>query len=279
MSDNESESGKTGRFPWLNDTNYGEWAMRMEAVMIRKGLIGMIELDVPDGKTPAEFEAEVEKAKGKRSKTKMAEARAAMIERAEKSQLAHMRDKDPLIIWETLAKVHRARGLATRLALRRKLLSSSKGSESMQAWIGKVKGVVWDLEEIGVKVDNEDVILALTMGLDDSYDSFVISLDSTPTDDLDLEFVINRLLNEEARRNGKEVTAKSENTAWPDNRAMTAKDGGMAGSGGAQTGCWRCGKQGHIRAFCTEKPPKKTEEDAHESANLATTVPTTTFAL
>jgi hypothetical protein len=35
------------------------------------------------------------------------------------------------------------------------------------------------LEDIGVTVDDEDRILALTTGLDKSYDSFVISLDLT----------------------------------------------------------------------------------------------------
>ncbi|KAI5117552.1 hypothetical protein M0805_004752 [Coniferiporia weirii] len=75
MSDNENESSKTGRFPWLNDTNYGEWAMRMEAVLIRKGLLGMVELEVEaDGKTKEEYKAEYAKAKTKRPKTKMAEA-------------------------------------------------------------------------------------------------------------------------------------------------------------------------------------------------------------
>ncbi|KAI5117551.1 hypothetical protein M0805_004751 [Coniferiporia weirii] len=174
-----------------------------------------------------------------------------------------MRDCDPLVIWETLAKVHRARGLATRLALRRKLLSSMKEGESMQSWVGRVKSVVWDLEEIGVKVDDEDIILALTMGLDSSYDSFVISLDSTPSSGLTLKFVINRLLNEDARWGGRDEAIKAENTVF---LTWTA----AAGTGGAQShSCWCCGKVGHIRAFCTEKPMKRAEDSQQEeSAHL-----------
>jgi hypothetical protein len=40
-------------------------------------------------------------------------------------------------------------------------------------------------------------ILALTMGLNTTYDSFVISLDSTPTMDLTLNYIVHHMLNEE----------------------------------------------------------------------------------
>ncbi|KAG2358595.1 hypothetical protein BDR07DRAFT_1294496, partial [Suillus spraguei] len=46
---------------------------------------------------------------------------------------------------------------------------------------------------------DEDRILALTTGLNKSYDSFVISLDSTVTADLTFDHVVNRLLNEDIR--------------------------------------------------------------------------------
>ncbi|KAG2755360.1 hypothetical protein P692DRAFT_201801279 [Suillus brevipes Sb2] len=87
------------------------------------------------------------------------------------------------------------------MALRRKLLTATKGTaEAMSAWISRVKGMALDLEDIGVTVDDEDRILALTTGLDKSYDSFVISLDSTVTADLTFDHVVNRLLNEDVRR-------------------------------------------------------------------------------
>ncbi|KAG2338215.1 hypothetical protein BDR05DRAFT_843804, partial [Suillus weaverae] len=140
----------------LSSTNYGEWSMRMEAELIRKGLWDMVFAEVDeDGKTDD----------------------------------------------ETLAQVHRARGLGTRMALRRKLLTATKGTaEAMSAWISCVKGMALDLEDIGVTVDDEDRILALTTGLDKSYDSFVISLNSTVTADLTFDHVVNHLLNEDVRR-------------------------------------------------------------------------------
>ncbi|KAI0038685.1 hypothetical protein FA95DRAFT_1469218, partial [Auriscalpium vulgare] len=80
---------------------------------------------------------ELEKALAKRSASKMAEARSEMILRVEGSQLAHMRSRDPRQVWDSLRMVHRARGFATSLALRRSFLTArKKTTQRMVAWIG-----------------------------------------------------------------------------------------------------------------------------------------------
>ncbi|KAG2159305.1 uncharacterized protein EDB93DRAFT_1040086, partial [Suillus bovinus] len=60
---------------------------------------------------------ELQKLLVRRSVKKVAEARAEIILHVECDQLAHMHDRDPKVIWETLAQVHCARGLGTRMAL------------------------------------------------------------------------------------------------------------------------------------------------------------------
>ena len=100
MSENTSHLG----FEKLNDSNYVEWAIRMEAELVRAGLWSMVEvqLDKIDGKDAATIAAELAAKKGKRSPEKMAQAQAEIILRVEGSQLAHMRNKDSMVIWETL---------------------------------------------------------------------------------------------------------------------------------------------------------------------------------
>jgi hypothetical protein len=67
--------------------------------------------------------------------------------------------------------VHSSHPLATCLVLQRRFLRLVKTDwEAMAAWI----------ENMGVVVSMGDMILALTTGLDASYDSFIISPDSTP---------------------------------------------------------------------------------------------------
>jgi len=128
----------------------------MEAELIRKGLWEMVFAEVDtEGKMEDEVKAELQKMVAKRLTKKMAEVRAELILRIERDQLAHMHDRDPKDIWETLARLHHARGLGTRMALRRKLFKATKGAtESMAAWISRVKGMALDLEDIGVMVDD-----------------------------------------------------------------------------------------------------------------------------
>jgi hypothetical protein len=87
------------RFPLLNDSNYTEWSMRMEAELIEKGLWDQVYVEVnEDGKNADEVKAELAKLVAKRNTKKMAEARARMITRVEGSQLAHLRNRDPIVM-------------------------------------------------------------------------------------------------------------------------------------------------------------------------------------
>ncbi|KAJ3533080.1 hypothetical protein NM688_g7332 [Phlebia brevispora] len=162
---------------------------------------------------------------------------------------------DPMEIWEDLKKVHVARGLASQLALHRRWWRMVKGEkESMSAWIGQVKGAAHQLVKIGVQVSDEDRILVLTNGLGSSYDSFVISLDATPAHELTLEVVVNRLLNEEVRRENR---SEQDVKDWARLETAVMLARGSSGSGiavkaGAQT-CWSCGEVGHVKVKCPHR--------------------------
>jgi hypothetical protein len=109
-----------------------------------------------------------------------------------------------------------------------------------------------------VLIVDEDRILALMTGLDKSYDSFVISLDSTATADLTFDHVVNRLLNEDIRRG----SVADEEPGRADAALLSSSQGQR------NVSCYRCGKEGHIRAFCTATPTrgKGTEKGADRAA-------------
>ena len=94
------------QFPLLNDANYTEWAMLMDAELIEKGLWEQVfvELDT-SGKTKQEVESKWVKVVT-RSVKKMSQARVRMIMRIETSQLVHMCKWDPMVIWEKLMVTH-----------------------------------------------------------------------------------------------------------------------------------------------------------------------------
>lgn len=254
--------------PCLGHDNYSEWAIRMEAQLVRKKLWEVIMLDVSPPVTVMDEADWWRRQLARRPKGKMEEARAEIILKLDDSQLSHARERDPKIIRDTLARAHVARGFATRLALRRQFMRLvKKKDEGMSAWMGRVRALAWKLENVGVEMSYEDMILALTNGLDDTYEPFIISLDSTPPKDLTLEYVEDRMLNEEVRRGNKGVLSSSELEGVERETAFFVKAGGGRGIQGlpvapAAVGdhsCWNCGEEGHIRAYCKAVPTAQTQ--------------------
>src|SRR5260221_4116884 len=72
-----------------------------------------------------------------------------------------------------------------------------KDGQRMASWISDVKGIVFQLSQIGVAVPNEDIILTLTNGLPAPYNYFILMLDSTPLEVSNLNYVIGCLRTEE----------------------------------------------------------------------------------
>ena len=109
---------ETIRLARLNDSNYAKWAVRMEAILIKKGLWSVVKIPKIDaaGETASTITAEKTKKIAERDSAKMQEARAELILRVDDGQLSHMRSEDPMEIWATLERVHRAAGFATSLA-------------------------------------------------------------------------------------------------------------------------------------------------------------------
>jgi hypothetical protein len=91
-----------------------------------------------------------------------------------------------------------------------------KAEESMQSWIGAVKALVFRLEQARIDMSEQDIILALTMGLPVAYDAVIINFDATAPELLTLDHVITHLLNEETHQESGKETIKTE----PEDEAM-----------------------------------------------------------
>ena len=116
----------------------------------------------------------------------------------EVSQLPHTHHDDPKVIWDSLEKVHHARGFATCLSLHRHFLYMHKqDNQPIVSWVSGVKKAAFQLEAASVSIIEEDIILALTEGLPQSFATFIVALDSLPPSELSLDNVVMRLLNEE----------------------------------------------------------------------------------
>ena len=246
------------RVPILTDTSYPEWSPRASAHLISRDLYyGITIVDEDDASEAVrddqkKFEEWRKEQVAGRDKKKMRLARAEIIRMVDDSQLAHLTSEDPMVMWAELERVHVARGFATRLSLRRQFSRlMKKHDESMNAWLGRVKKLAFRLERSGITVTEEDKILALTNGLPEVYDPLIVALDATPATELTLEYVSNRLINEEVRIEEKVEVEKET--------ALLAKGRGKGTSLSPSVQrweCWGCGEYGHLRRDCKNSKDK-----------------------
>jgi len=132
-------------------------------------------------------------------------------------------------------------------AERIKFLMLCKSDEmSIQAWVAKVRRITFQLQEVGVDVSDKDIILALTLGLPLSYESFIISLNTTPPDQFTLDYVIVRLTNEEAQQQHGCGTAADS----PDPSALATRAQCQNRTPLMNITCFYCGEKGHYQCDC-----------------------------
>ena len=223
----------------LNGTNFADWSIKMEALLEEKDLWEVISGEEDEPTTGPSSKSM------KAYRRKECLARAKIILHVENSQLPHTRFNSPKEIWDNLTLVHRSRGLGTLLAIRRRFFFMKKEpNQTMQAWIAAVRHTAFQLEAADFEVRDLDLIIALTQGLPESYSSFTISLDSTPLKDLNVNFVIRRLLNEESRQQGVASPApiKPDPDFHVEGSIMLARDAKHS----LDVVCFNCRGKGHV---------------------------------
>ena len=140
----------------------------------------------------------------------------------------------------------------------------------MQAWIAAVQDIAHRLKAADFEVTDIDLIIALTQGLLNQYDPFIVSLDATPIDQLNVDSVITRLLNEEFRQSrgdpGPDITlltrSKLPKKTW--SKPSKAKSITSEEWSPRSSCCYNCGGRGYLARDC---PSPKQEGD---KANFAT---------
>ncbi len=68
----------------------------------------------------------------------------------------------------------------------------------MTMWIGEVCAVAFQLKQLGIFLNNKDIILVLITGLPTSYNIFIVTLNILNSAQLTLDYVIGCSLNEES---------------------------------------------------------------------------------
>ena len=271
------------KFDKLNDSgNYDMWAYRMEMLLEKMDLWEMI-----DGSAQAPAAAPGSTAMRKWEKRKRL-TKAEIVLKVEDSQLIHTKMDDPALIWTKLQTVHKSRGFATRMTLRRRFHAMAKQEEqTMQSYINQVQELAGKLTDLGSEISDEEAILVLTQGLPDTYDSLIVSLDATPPEALTVDGVIARLINEESRQEParekmkiegaafavREVCSHCQRSGHGKDQCPLQKNKGKGKVNSSKVECWTCGGKGHMSNRCPNNEMEKAnltqEEEEQEFSNIA----------
>jgi hypothetical protein len=183
---------------------------------------------------------------------KATKAFALLCEHLTDAQLAHIQYFENVkSAWETLCGVYESKTIGNKLFLRKRFFTiNMQEGEDLLAHINMVKALADQLRSIEMKIEGEDVYMELLMSLPPSFDNLVTSLQSMSTKDVDLQFIVARLLHEVSKRKESE---NMENAALL-NKTHKANE----------KLCFYCKKPGH---FVRNWLKKKTDEK--EKANQA----------
>lgn len=257
------------RVPQFDGTNYPSWKFRMQVVLEEHELTECIqtELEEVDDYIVKDEDAnavreEKEKAVDKRKK-KDRRCKSLLIARIHDSQLEYIQDKPtPRTIWLALQRIFERKSIASRLHLKKKLLSLRHNGGSLQDHFLVFDRIVRDYKATGAALEDIDIVCHLLLTLGPEYATVVTALETMPEENLKLEFVRCRLLDEEIKRK----------SAGGDSSVSKVDDAAFAGSSSKRQypkkkwKCFGCHKEGHKISECPEK--KKKSGTVKNSAHL-----------
>ncbi len=105
-------------------------------------------------------------------------------------------------MWNILRDYHQRRTLSTKLRLLRKLMKMKlpEGGK-MPDHLNEVGSLIDKLEDVGETLSNHLSVALILASLPESYDNLITSLETSKEDDLDLEYVKGKLIDEWQRKN------------------------------------------------------------------------------
>ncbi len=223
--------------------NFHLWKFKMRMMFSKHGLWKFV-----DGSAtlPSEEVASVD------YDEKEMKAFALLCEHLTDAQLAHIQYCDNVkSAWEALCGVHEAKTIGNKLCLRRRFFTIKMlEGDDMLVHMNMVKALADELRAIEVNITDEDVYMVFLMSLPPSFDNLVTSLESMSTKDVDLQFIVARLLHKVSKR--KECES-SETTALVN---KTHKSNEKL--------CFYCKKLKHFVRNCLKK-----KSDEKEKVNQA----------
>lgn len=216
-------------FPKLNGSNYDNWSFRMKLLLTKEGNWTAVADAKPEPVTDA-------------WRTKDEQALASIGLAVEDNQLIHIRKaKSAAEAWNALENFHVKKTLTTKVSVMRKICSLRLEKHGdMEAHVSKLAELFEKLNNLQPEkiLDDQWLVAILFSSLPEEYETLVTALEARPEEDLTLDMVKGKLIDEwtkKKQRNGD--GDDSETVLYADSK--TEKDR-----------CFFCKKLGHQKASC-----------------------------
>jgi len=178
----------------------------------------------------------------------------------ESEQLEHVSGcKTTAEMWSTLQGVFQRKSLMNKMKARREFYTVEMTvGQGMLGYINCVRNLGEHLKAIGGEVTKMDVAISVLNGLTSKNENLLVALDAKGEDELSLDFVKSRLLQEERLQADKSPATQRIGDA----ALVGANYRGQGRRGGlSKIKCYYCRKIGHISHDCRELKAKKQRQD------------------
>lgn len=249
----------------MDETNFNPWRLRMLAFLEEHELLECVRTNVGDvaelkekaGEKPQEKTARM-KLLDKRIR-KDRHCRSQLMARISDAQMDHLEeDMSPKDIWDKLHNIHARKSVASRMRIQRQIVTMRYDGGKLQQHFLQFEKLIREYRSAGAKLEEIDVICHLFISLGSAFSGAVTALETMSQEDLKLDFVKNRLLDEETKKGIESPTPSQSDAAFHGAKPLKKQK------------CFGCNKEGHRVADCPEKKkPQQSKRKQKSKANVA----------
>lgn len=192
MASSSTSSIQLPNLKSFDGTGFSNWEFRIKLLLERNGVLEVLnEVSAVDARSEEYKKNEVK-------------ARSIIVQCLADNVLETVKDKkNAKEIFDTLKNIYTKRGLSVQVELQRKLRAMKFVKGPLSEFLREFEKTVTELRSSGGTIKEDEVISQLLAVMPESYQSVTTAIDvffSQKPDDIDFQFVKNKLLQEELRQ-------------------------------------------------------------------------------